>query len=49
MKCPIDINHHDCEALECYKRFPMDYPYSPCENCGQKRINELKEKLQKDE
>ena len=45
MKCPIDPNEHDCDALECYKKWPMDYPNSPCDNCGQKRINELQEKI----
>ena len=48
VQCPIDTYKHDCAALECYMRWPKDYPFSPCDNCGQKRINELREKLEKD-
>ena len=45
MKCPIDPKQHDCVALDLYKMYPNDYPYSPCTNCSQKRINELENKI----
>ena len=49
MICPIDKNGHDCLAAELFIRWPMDYPESPCKNCGQRRINELEEIIRKQE
>lgn len=45
MLCSYDKNHHDCVALSLHVMFPHDYPDSPCDTCGQHRLNELEEKL----
>lgn len=47
MYCPYDKNGHKCIALELHLDNPVDYP-NPCTpDCNYRIINELEEKIRK--